>query len=350
MYDMQKSLSRSLKSGALLVTALALLPGCDFLKKTPCPTCRPDSAAASAKPEDVLLTIDGTPAITKQQFEDFYEVASANAGPYGAPSEKDAFDTLVKMEILNRKIIQDGKDQTPEYRRDFGRAYDLARWGVNSQQLAKELQDKIDTSDAAVEKFYNEQKGNNQAFDRPPFLKNAESVTLQSVQFSDKAAADKFLAKAKSDFAGSAKAANLTIKDHGKVSAQSQNVDFALRLKAKSMAPNSVELVQSGDKYFVAKAGSKSAASYADYKELAAMPQMKDMLGQFKKQVELESAFIKQIDEYKKGFTIVENLKYFDEKDAQRKVEEEQYKELIAQKLKEQGDKAPAKPAGVVAA
>lgn len=356
--SMQKTGFRSLISGALLVSALAVLTGCDLFKQSSCPNCGP-SVAESAKAEDVLLSIDGVPAVTKQQFEDFYEVASAQAGPYGALSKKDAFETLKTMEILNRKISQSGKDQDPAYKKDFARAHNLARWGVNSQIIAKEIQETIDTSDAGVESFYNQEKGKNPAFDRPPFLKSPESVSVQSVEFSDKKAAEEFLKKAKSDFAGAARGANLSIKDLGKVSPQSQNVDFAVRLKARTLAPNAVELVPSGDKkFFVIKAGTKSPAQYAEFKELVAMPQMKEMLAQFKKQVELEPAFLKRVEEYKKDFKIDENLKYFEEEEAKRKEEEDKLREIFAQKMKEQETAAPAasapaqpaaKPQGVVA-
>ncbi len=357
---MQKTLFRSVLNGALLVSTLAVLTGCDLFKQSSCPTCGPSSAAEAAKPEDILLSIDGTPAITKPQFEEFYEVASANAGPYGALSKKDAFETLKTMEILNRKISQQGKDQTPEYKKELARACNLARSGINSQILAKELQESIDTSDAAIESFYNQEKGKNQAFDRPPFLKSPESVSVQSVEFTDKKAAEEFLKKAKSDFAGSARAANLSVKDLGKVSAQSQNVDFAIRLKARTLAPNAVELVPSGDKkFFVIKAGVKSPSQYAEFSELKAMPQMKEMLAQFKKQVELEPAFLKRLEDYKKDFKLDENLTYFEEEAAKQKEEEDKLREIFAQKMKEQEEGSPAaasapaqaaKPQGVVAA
>ncbi len=359
MYSMQKTLVRSLLSGALLVSTLVVLTGCDFFKPASCPTCKPIDAAVTARPEDVLLTINGEPAIAKQQFEDFYEVASANAGPYGALSKQDAFNTLVTMEVLNRKIIKDGKDRDPAYKKDFARAYELARWGVNSQMLAKELQEKIDVSDESLEKFYNEQKGTNQAFARPPFIKSPESITIQSVQFADKPSAEGFLSKAKTDFTGAARTGNLAIKDHGKVTAQSQDIDFAIRLKARTLGPDTVELVQSGDKYFVIKSGRKAPAVYAEFAELKAMPQMKDMLAQFKKQVELEPAFLQAVEDYKKEFKLVENLAYFEEEEAQRKTEEDQLREIFAQKMKGQqeakkaANAAPAQGApaqGVVAA
>lgn len=351
---MQKSVFRSLIGGTLLLSMLAVLTGCNFSGQSSCPTCNPSSSEA-AKPEDVLLSIDGLPIVTKSQFEEFYKVASANAGPYGALSKKDAFETLKTMEVLNRKIIQDAKDQAPGYKEQFARAYNLARWGVNSQILAEELEKTIDTSEQAIENFYNQEKGKNPAFDRPPFLKNAESVSIQSVEFTDKKAAEEFLKKAKSDFAGAARAANLSIKDLGKVSPQSQNVDFAVRLKARSLEPNGVELVSSGDKkFFVIKAGAKSPAQYASFSELKAMPHMSEMLAQFKKTVELEPAFLKRVEDYKKDFKIDENLEYFKEDEAQQKEEEEKLREMFAQKMKEQGEETPkasqaAKPQGVVA-
>lgn len=340
----------SFLSSALLVSSLLVLTGCDLFKQASCPTCGP-TATETANPEDVLLSIDNVPAITKQQFEEFYEVASANAGPYGALSKKDAFETLKTMEILNRKIAQNGQDQSADYKRKFSRAFNLARWGVNSQILAEELQSTIDTSDNAVESFYNQEKGKNPAFDRPPFLKSPESITIQSVEFSDKKAAEDFVKKAKSDFSGAARAANLSVKDLGKVTPQSQNVDFAVRLKARTLESNAVELVPSGDKkFFVIKAGAKSPSSYATFGELKAMPQMTEMLAQFKKQVELEPAFLKRIEDYKKDFKIDETLKYFEEEEAKQKEEEDKMREVFAQKMKEQEAAAPAKSAPAQAA
>lgn len=353
---MQKTRFRYFLSGALLVSSLAVLTGCDVFKRASCPACGPSTE--TAKPEDVILSIDGVPAITKQEFEEFYATASANSGPYGALSRKDAYDTLKTMVLLDHKMIKEGKDKDPEYQKEFRRAFNLAKWGVNSQILAEELKKTIDTSDAAIESFYNEAKGKNPAFDRPPFLKNPESVSVQSVEFTDKKAAEEFLKKAKSDFAGAARAANLSVKDLGKVSAQSQNVDFAIRLKARTLAPNAVELVASGDKkFFVIKAGAKSPSQYAEFSELKAMPQMTEMLAQFKRSVELEPAFLKRVEEYKNEFKIDENLKYFEEAEAKQKEEEEKLREAFAQKMQEQEGAQPeaeaptqaAKPQGVVA-
>ena len=354
-----KKIFRFALSGALLVSTLALLTGCDLFQKGGCPSCKPGSAAMNAKPEDVLLTINGTPAITKEEFEDFYEVARANAGPYGALSKRDAFDMMVKMEVLNHEIARSGKDQSDAYKKDFSRAFNMARWGVNSQVLANEIKEKIEVSEAALEAFYNEKRGKDQNLDRPPFLKSSECTAVKAVEFPDKAAAEAFAKKAKSDFEGAAKAANLTIKNLGNVSQQSRDVDFAICLRARTMKPGDVEVIQGVNKHFVAKAGAKSTAKYADYKELMAMPQMKEMLSGYKQKVELEPAFVAAIDEYKKGLELKENTVYFEAEEAQQKAEEEKVKEMIAEQVKQQetkksgdkpAEKPAAKPEGVVAA
>ncbi len=325
---------RSIISGALLVATLVVVTGCDMFKPASCPSCKPDEVHAES-PGDVLLTIDGRPAITKQKFEELYELAAANAGPYGGPSKREIFKQIEAMAVLENQYSTSGKDQTVEYKKELARAYDHARWGVNTQLLAKELQEEIDVSEAALSKLYAEQLGKNQAFDRPPFLKSAESVTIQSVEFADKAAADAFLEKAKTNFAGEVAASGLVVKDLGAVSALSEEVDFAIRLKARTIKPGEVEVVQAADKFYVIKAGGKKA-QYATFAEIKAMPQVVEYLSQLKSESELESVFMDKIEQYKKSFTLVLDEEYFKADDEQRKVDQEKLMELFEQQMKAQ--------------
>ncbi len=338
-----KKMVRPFIVGAILVAGLAVLTGCDFFKSAECEMCQPvEAAAVTVDPGQVLLSINGSSAITKDQFEAFYAIASETS-PVG---KRDAFNMMVQMELLDRQMRKEGKDKT----KDYVQALRMARWQVNSQMLAKELQDSTDVSDRGLESFYNEQRGKNPAFDRPPFIKTPVSIAMQSVEFKDKAAAEEFLKKAKADFAGSAAAGNLEVKDLGNVSQQSQDVNFAIRLKARGLNSGDVELIQTGDMFTVIKAGNKTEAEYSTYSELKEMPQMTQMLSQFKKQMELEAAFMKRLEGYKKGYTLKENEQYFKE-------EEDKFKEMIAQKMKEQAaqkKEAPAakktQPTSVVAA
>ncbi len=335
---------RSLISATLLVSTLVVLTGCDLFKPASCPP----GEEPAASPEDVLLSIDGKPAITKQKFEDFYELAAAQAGPYGGPSKQEVFKQIEAMTVLDHHYYSTGKDQTAEYKKELARAYDHARWGINTQMLAKEVQKEIDISESALSKFYAEQVGTNPAFDGPPVLKNAESINIQSVEFGNKTDAETFLATAKTDFAGEAATAGLAVKDLGAVSAQSQDIDFAIRRKSLTLKPGDVELVQSADKFFVVKAGSKLDAQYATFSEIKAMPDMLEKLGQFKQQAELEKAFMDRIEKLKKGLTLVPNEEYFKVDEEQRKAEQEQLMKMFEEQMKAQ--QTADKPSGAVPA
>ncbi len=337
---------RSIISGVLLVATLVVVTGCDLFKSPSCHSCEPGEVQAES-PGDVLLTIDGRPAITKQKFEEFYELAAANAGPYGGPSKREIFGQIEAMAVLENQYATSGKDQTAEYKKELARAYDHARWGINTQLLAKELQEEIDVSEPALSKFYAEQIGKNQVFDRPPFLKSAESVTIQSVEFADKAAADAFVEKAKTNFTGEVAASGLVVKDLGVVSALSDEVDFAIRLKARTIKPGEVEVVQTTDKFYVINAGGKKA-QYATFAEIKATPQVVEYLSQLKSQSELETVFMDRIEQYKKALTLVPNEEYFKADEEQRKVDQEQLMKMFEQKMKAQQE-APA-ASGVVAA
>lgn len=336
---------RNVTAGAALIATLIVLTGCDLFKKASCPTCKPQVEKAAIAAEDSLLSIDGTPVLSKESFEDFYQMSLANAGPYGAPSKADVFKQVEAMAILDYHMGASGKNQTAEFKKELQRAYDSARWAVNTQNLAKELQESIDVSDKALAQFYKEQVGTNQAFDRPPFIKNAESIQLDAVEFPTKEAAQEFAKKAKGNFAGTAAAGGLTVKNLGNVSAQSQDVDFAIRLKARTIKPGDVEVVQATDKFFVIKAGPKQEAQYASFEEVKAMPQMTEMLGQFKKQMELEPAFMKRIEEYKKGLDITKNDEYFKADEEARKAQEEELMKMIQEQMQAQQGAQPAKAA-----
>lgn len=326
---------RGMITSAVLVLIVAVLTGCEWFKPVTCPTCKPQIEEQAAKPEDVLLTIDGRPALTKEGFEEFYQLVAASSGPYGAPAKNEVFKQVEAMVVLDHQMAASGKSKTEEYRKELARAYDHARWGLNTQMLAKELTDEIDVSEAALTKFYGEQVGKS-PFDKHPFVKGQDSIQIKSIEFPTKEAAEAFLEKAQKDFEGSAAAEGLTIKDEGKVSADSQNVDFAIRLKARTIKPGMVELAQSADKFYVIKAGPKEEAQYASFEEIKELPQMLEMLGQYKRQTELEPAFMKRIDEYKKGMKLAVDEEYFKTDEEERKAQEEQLMKLFQQQMQAQ--------------
>ena len=117
------------------------------------------------------------------------------------------------------------------------------------------------------------------------------------------------------------------------------------------MEPNTVELVKVGDKSVVIKSGSRMPVQYAEYSEIIAMPQMKEVLTQLKQQMELESAFNKRIDQYKKGLTLDKNDAYLKAIEDERKAQEEEFMKMLqqAQKQQESASEQQQQPSGVVA-
>lgn len=344
---------RPLLGGAFLFSCLVLLSACDWMKKGGgCASCETGPALEAAAPGDVLLTIEGKPAITKGSFDEFFNAYLANnpqAAAYLAfdpGARRRAFQELEMKELIKHKIRKDKKDQTPEYKKKYEQAMDLALWAVNSEIFRDDVLASIDTSDAGLEKFYNENKGKNPAFDNPPFQIAPEGIKMKAVQFADQKAARDFLAKAQkapAEFESLAKAAKKDIKDLGLVTTQSK--DFSLKAKAKTMEPNSVDMVYNqGGQYMVIKAvGQRQPAKYIEFAALIANPENKEMLANVKKQGEFPKIVMDRIEGLKKELNAEENTKFFDEEEAKKKAElEAKMKELQATEEKEDGSKKAA--------
>ena len=343
-----KKFVRPLANGIMLLSCLALLSACGSWKPG-CTGCETDKALESAAPDDVLLKIDGKPAITKASFDEFfnaYLASNPQAAQYLAldpGARRRAFQELEMKELIKHKIKKDKKDQTPEYKKKFEQACDYALWAVNSEVFRDDVLNSIETNDAALEKFYNENKGKNPAFDTAPFQTSPEGIKMQGVTFSDQKAARDFQAKVQknpAEFVSAAKAQKKEVKDLGLITTASK--DFSLRAKAKTMQPNSVELVYTPTgQYMVVKAvGQKQNPVYADLATIVASPEAKETLVNTKKQIEFPQIVMKRIDELKKEFNAEENSKFFDEEEGKKKAEmEAKIKELQAAEDKEDAGK-----------
>ena len=87
------------------------------------------------------------------------------------------------------------------------------------------------------------------------------------------------------------------------------------------------------------------APKYAEFSEIVANPENKELLSNTKKQVEFPQIVMKRIEDLKKELNAVENLKYFDEEEAKKKTEmEAKIKELQAAEDKEDAAKTKAAP------
>lgn len=342
-------------SGALLVSSLALLSGCDWFKQTECPSCVPSGTTGAPAKEDVLLSIDGKPVITKENFDDFYQVA-VGSDPQAALTPglaQKAFAYLEQAALMDASVKKNKKDQDSDYKKKLELAYEMARVPVNAEVFQKEILDSIDVSPQALEKFYKEQAGVNQVFERPPFMTKPAGVKIQAVQFNDDKSAKEFLSKVQkqgADFVAVAKADKKDVQNLGVVSAQSK-ADRAVIARAKDLQPNAIEKVNlSNGKFMVIKGiGPRQPAEYMNFTDIAGDAQLNEYLKQIKQSTDLQSLMTKRFEDLKKELNVEVNPKYAEEKDAKASAEIEAILSSMRGLQEEGGTKkaqeAAAKPA-----
>jgi PPIC-type PPIASE domain len=366
-------------SMALLVSALAMLSGCDMFKsKTGCKECAEGakqvgpgtvtvqagvgSGAVTAQGEPItpqgepLTIIRGKVVITKPSYQEYWEdfLKSDPQAEAFALFSKDMREQIYKnlvMEKLIQEWVRDQKvDQSLEYQKKQKRQRELGDRLIAIQAFQEDILNRIDTSEPALEKFYTENRDKNPVFQEAPFLRAPEGTKARAVQFSDEKQAKDFLEKAQkagADFGALAKASKKEVKDLGVVNAKSRDVDPAVKAKLKEMEPNSVELVSTGKNQFkVIKAVSKQAAQYAPFAEV------KEPLKQVKAQTEFQDVFANRIEELKKNYNVQdEAAKAFFEKEREKQQAELQEKlkafqaQEQAQSQQQAAPEAP-KPAG----
>lgn len=333
-------------SGALLVSSLALLSGCDWFKQSDCPSCdHHASATAAPSADDVLLEINGKPAVTKQKFDEFYDsvLASDPQSGFTPGIAQKIFAYLEQAALMDASIKKDKKDLDPEYKKKLEQAFELARIPVNAEFFQQEIINTIDVSDAALEAFYAEQLDKNPTLGRPPFMTKAGGIKVDAIEFNDDKSAKEFLNKVQkpgADFAALAKADNKKVQDLGVVSAQSR-ADMAVIAKAKDLQPNAIEKVNlSNGKFMVIKGvGARQNPESVSFADIVADENLKGYLKQIKQSAEIQPLMMKKFDDIKKDLNVVPNMKYVEEKDANQNAEfEAMIKSMKG--LQEEGEKA----------
>lgn len=325
---------RQYLNAALLLSTVILLAGCaplEWLKqKTGCQTCEHpagsrDHAAGSGP---VIATFDnGKKSLTLGDYEVYWDEflesdPQAKAIiPFMPNARYELFKNFVTERVIQEWIKREKKDKDAAYVKKINSLYKNLERGMAVQAFQEYVLEKVDKSDAAAERFYNENRDTQQIFQQQPFMQTPAGVKLQAVQFSDEKQAKDFLAKAQqpnANFSTLAKDAKKKIENFGNnfVNATSTDVDRAIKAKVADIKEvPSVDFVQSGKNFWVIKATDKQEAQYAPFEEV------KDAVKQAKLRVEFPEALTKEIENLKKDFNVNEDTgkTYFEE---ERKKEE----------------------------
>lgn len=345
--------ARNFVNCALLLSSLLLLSACNpFKKDGGCEGCGVGHGDGKQGGE-VLVKIKGQPAVDVQCYADYWEdfVKSdpriEQVLPFHPTIRHEVCKQLVNEKVIQEWIKDKKLDQSADYQKKLKKAREVTERLVALQAFNEDVLKNIDQSEAALEKYYNENRDKNPMMQNAPFAKTPESTKAQQVTFSDEKSAKDFLAKAQKapqDFATLAKAAKKDVKDLGSVNDQSRNVDFGIKAKLKNLASGQVDLAQAGKNQFVViKAVAKTPATYASFAEV------KDYVKELMTRDLYEKAITGRLSELKKEYKVEEEpAEAYFKKESEEKQAQMQEK-LKAMQQAQQGAQA-AQPEGQSAA
>jgi len=318
-----------------LFSALLLLPGCmDWVKEkfgwlgTSCSSCKdhtgPHGTSGSQQGAgEILLSIDGHPLVTLENFEDFWKMyvesnpqAALIAGIYPGLRKEVFTSLLVPFEIAKVYIQKTGKDKSAEFEKMVKRQCEFVYKTLALDSLHKDILEKIDKSPQALKNFYMENRDKVRAFQDSKFIKTPGGTSAISVEFNNDKDAAAFLEKAKvdKDFAKLAKEDGKEIKDLGLVTMDTPEVNYFVKVKLNELNPDDVAKVDLGkDKFVVVKALDKKKAEYIPFEDVIKDPQAKDIIERELVQLKSVETMKAEIENLKKQYNIQQNNTFFEQ-------------------------------------
>ena len=301
-------------SAILVVSGLTLFSGCAWW-----PFGASSSKEESTKSEsasNVLLSINGTPALTVEKYEEQLEMAKQANPQIGMllqmmpNAEKDfIFRGMATAEMMKAWAKKEGIDKTEDFKKQRDQLCDA----MELQLYMKHFDEAhpVNISDADLSSFYEEQKDVIPALTLSP-----GGVETVYVRFDSKDKADKFFDKVKDIKKASAFKAAAQQHDHkagdSVINEKSQVGDSIKSVVLDLKKFPSVRIVGAGDNsYWVLFASGKSDTKYRDLKTPEVQHGLKKMLTDQRKDKQIESV----VNKLKTEMNVVENHKYFEDKE-----------------------------------
>lgn len=310
-------MSKKMLSIALLVSALAMLPACDWQKDLShsCTTCTTNHGHDHAKDNSpCCISLDGKPALTQRDFENkFNQLCMARPDIQqalsGLPAEQqqafyDQFADAMLAELLVSHYVKDaGLIDTPEYKIAAQQAHAAVETQLMNSLFQSDIFKKIEeeVTDEVAQKYYEENRDRVSIFKRAPFIDKVGGVTVQIIETAKESEAKSLAASAaKQDFAKIARDAQRKIKDLGLVTTRSMEVDEHIRSKVLgySTVPQ-VEVVKlTNGKFAVIKATTIQKDSFKPFNDA----EVKEAVKSFLIRNELGKAVTKTMDDLKQKY------------------------------------------------
>lgn len=306
---------------ALLIPGLMVLPACDwFGSKESAPSAQDYSMGGSVGSQEIAVTIDGKPGVTVEEFQrnlDAIKQAQPMMEqmlPFMPEDQQRMMYAQIAENIIGGTLIQDyvaaqGWDKNVEYLQNARRLHEDLDKELANREFQSRLLKEISVTDAELKSYYENNRETNMIFKRAPFMIAADGVTALVVKAQDEAQAKAIVdaAKKSGDLKQAAQAHKQKVEDLGLVTAQTMEPDRLVIIKALGMQNfPSVEMVKSGDAYWVIQATGKKNA------EFALFDQVKDAVNQVVLSDRFQKAYMNKINDLKKNRDVVVNQGFID--------------------------------------
>jgi len=279
--------------------------------------------------EEVLLSIDGKPVLTVEDYENQLKEAAASSPQLEMMLQMtpDAeyefiFNNLKMTKLISHWAHATGITESAEFKKDRAHLQELL-----DTQLCVQYYDQahpIDVSDADIKAFYDAEKDK-----LPGLLLAPGGVKTEAVKFESQAAAQTFLDVVKAqgnNLDKIAKDQKLSVNNFviNESTFHSKPLkDFALQASSYPV----LGLVKADDAYWVAKVVEKTAAKYQDFEKV------KEGLRNFVRQQRKDENMRKAAEQFEKEYQTIENKAYFDNKVQARKTAMDQMQQKIQAQL-----------------
>lgn len=287
-----------------MACALMFLSSCTWFSSD-----KKEGGAAKVMESNVLLTIEGNPAVTTDEFEKYYmqileqQPQLKTFAAYMPDLKLNVFSTLISQKILEHWAQKEKIDQRDDYKADRNAMLENVDRGLAIKYFQQDHPIKV--ADSEVKKYYEDNKDTIYAM-------SPAGVNAVGVSFDKEAAAKEFLAKAQqpgADFAKLAADAKLNARQFSRVNAQSQ-VDPGLRDKILGIKKfPSVQLFAVEKTYWVVQGKSKDEAKYYPYAEAKEDAQNRVTMER------TGEMFNNEISKLKDKYGVVEYKAYFETKE-----------------------------------
>jgi len=265
------------------VALLVLLPACSLTEMFKGnDSCCGGSHTASAKPEDAVILFNGTPVVTKEEFESQLHTLEESQPAlkqllqqWPADQQEQLFgqiaESLAAEQLIIKHVEDTGLDKTAEYKDNAEKMHKAVERNLKVNMFQNELVKSVSISDAEAKDFYAANRDQQAVFKRPPFVTVLGGVKAEGFTVATEKEAKELAEKAKKgNFAAVAKEAKKAVVNFGVVNMQSSSVDSAVRVKVASMKVGTVDVVKGSDnKYYVVKATGTQDSQYADFDAVA---------------------------------------------------------------------------------